>query len=346
MLRKFEGDVFGWGGEVGVGVRKVVEGFGGKGMPMGMMMGGVSCFGSEFGYLNPGVNQGWDDKEGRGRWECFVRLIGGLPVVACEVYWGFVGGKRGEEEWGGFEKGVGYGERFLRMVGLDHGMGGRLGRVLEVLLILHADHELNCSTATMRGLASSGVDVWSCVVGSIGALYGPLHGGATEAVVGMLERVGRMENVEGFLEGVKKGEERLMGFGHRVYRSYDPRAKIIGKMAHQVFEIMGKKDPLIEVAVALEKAALSDEYFVKRKLYPNVDFYSGLIYKAMGFPKEFFPVLFAMGRIAGWMSHWNEFLDDPEKRIARPRQNYVGYGKRDFVPMEERNGKSCIRAKL
>ncbi|TQD90345.1 hypothetical protein C1H46_024112 [Malus baccata] len=211
----------------------------------------------------------------------------------------------------------------------------RLARVLDVLFILHAEHEMNCSTAAARHLASSGVDVYTALAGATGALYGPLHGGANEAVLKMLNEIGTVENIPDFIEGVKNRKRKMSGFGHRVYKNYDPRAKVIRKLAEEVFSIVGR-DPLIEVAVALEKAALSDEYFVKRKLYPNVDFYSGLIYRAMGFPTEFFPVLFAIPRMAGWLAHWRESLDDPDTKIMRPQQVYTGHWLRHYIPPRER----------
>mmetsp|Transcript_1881 Transcript_1881/g.3349 ORF Transcript_1881/g.3349 Transcript_1881/m.3349 type:complete len:449 (-) Transcript_1881:156-1502(-) len=199
-------------------------------------------------------------------------------------------------------------------------------RALDVLLVLHADHELNCSTATLRQLTSSGVDLFSALSGSVCALYGPLHGGATEAVLKMLASIKSKENVPDFLLKVKNREAKLMGFGHRVYRNYDPRAKLIRQVAHEILQTLHQSNPLIAIAEDLERVALSDEYFVSRKLYPNVDFYSGIIYSAIGFKPEFFPVLFALGRVAGWMSHWNEFLQDEynEKKIARPQQVYLG----------------------
>merc|ERR1719420_2655358 len=210
-----------------------------------------------------------------------------------------------------------------------------LVKALDILFIIHADHELNCSTSAMRHLPSSGVDVYTSISAAIGALYGPRHGGANEAVLRMLSSIGGKENIPEFIEKVKAREVRLMGFGHRVYKNYDPRARIVRKVAERVFDILGR-EPLIEVAEALEKAALNDPFFIKRKLYPNVDFYSGLIYKAMGFPTDFFPVLFAIPRTVGWLAHWNEFLDDPENRIVRPRQVYKGEPSRDYVPIETR----------
>ncbi|KAK6134413.1 hypothetical protein DH2020_031845 [Rehmannia glutinosa] len=211
----------------------------------------------------------------------------------------------------------------------------RLARVLDILFILHAEHEMNCSTAAARHLASSGVDVYTALAGAVGALYGPLHGGANEAVLKMLSEIGSVDNIPDFIEGVKNRKRKMSGFGHRVYKNYDPRAKVIKKLAEEVFSIVGR-DPLIEVAIALEKAALSDEYFVKRKLYPNVDFYSGLIYRAMGFPTEFFPVLFAIPRMAGYLSHWRESLDDPDTKIMRPAQVYTGVWLRHYMPLKER----------
>jgi len=211
----------------------------------------------------------------------------------------------------------------------------KLSHALDVLFILHAEHELNCSTAAMRHLASSSLDPYTCVAGAAGALYGPLHGGANEAVLRMLENIGSSDKIPEYIELVKAKKKKLFGFGHRVYKNYDPRARIIRKIAYEVFEILGK-EPLIEVARELEAKALSDPYFIERKLYPNVDFYSGLIYKAMGFPTDMFPVLFAIPRTAGWLAHWNEMLDDPENKIVRPRQVYTGPSKRDYVSMEER----------
>ncbi|MCB9629214.1 MAG: citrate synthase [Sandaracinaceae bacterium] len=208
-------------------------------------------------------------------------------------------------------------------------------KALDVLFILHADHEQNCSTTAMRGVGSSGVDPYSALAASCAALYGPLHGGANEAVVRMLTEIGSVKNIASYVERAKAGEVRLMGFGHRVYKNYDPRAKVIKKLAYMVFDEVGK-NPLVDIAVALEKIALEDEYFVSRKLYPNVDFYSGLIYQSMGLPMDLFPVLFAIGRTPGWLAQWEEMLTDPEQKIARPRQIYLGEDKRDFVPMVDR----------
>jgi citrate synthase len=238
-----------------------------------------------------------------------------------------------------------YTENFLYMLDKlshrDYRPHPVLAKALDVLFILHADHEFNASTAAMRHLASSGVDVYSCLSGAAAALYGPRHGGANEAVLRMLTEIGSVENVPAFVEKVKRKEVRLMGFGHRVYKNYDPRARIVRKVADDVFNLLGR-EPLIEVAEALEKHALSDPYFINKKLYPNVDFYSGLIYRAMGFPTDFMPVLFAIPRTVGWLAHWNEFVanKDKEDKIARPHQLYLGYGMRDYVSMDQRSSPS------
>ncbi len=202
-------------------------------------------------------------------------------------------------------------------------------RALDVLFILHADHEQNCSAAAMRGIGSSLVDPYSAMAGACAALYGPLHGGANEQAIRMLEEIGSVAKIPEFIKGVKAGEGRLMGFGHRVYKNYDPRAKVIKKLAYEVFDAVGK-NPLIDIAIELEKIALEDEYFVKRKLYPNVDFYSGIFFQALGLPMDMFPVLFAIGRSAGWLAQWKEMLEDEETKIARPRQVYLGYDKRAY----------------
>jgi citrate synthase len=210
-----------------------------------------------------------------------------------------------------------------------------LERALDVLFILHADHEQNCSTNAMRSIGSSHVDPYSALSGAAAALYGPLHGGANEAVLRMLREIGSVERVPEYVRRVKAGEFKLMGFGHRVYKNYDPRARIIKQVAYEVFEVTGR-DPLLDLALELERIALEDDYFVKRKLYPNVDFYSGIIYQAMGFPVDMFPVLFAIPRTAGWIAQWEEMLLDEEQKIARPRQVYLGSDVRDYVPAGQR----------
>jgi citrate synthase len=208
-------------------------------------------------------------------------------------------------------------------------------QALEVLVILHADHEQNCSTNAVRSVGSSQVDPYSAVAAGVAALYGPLHGGANEAVLRMLRRIETKENIPGFIEGVKNGNEKLMGFGHRVYKNYDPRAKIIKQAADEVFEVTGV-NPLLEIALELERIALEDEYFIDRKLYPNVDFYSGLIYEALGLPVSMFPVMFAIPRTSGWVAQWLELVTDKEQKIARPRQIYTGARGRDYVAMADR----------
>jgi citrate synthase len=235
---------------------------------------------------------------------------------------------------------LGYIGNFVNMtfeIGGRHEPNAVLQRALEILLILHADHEQNCSTSAVRAVGSSHVDPFSAVSAGIAALYGPLHGGANEAVLEMLDEIGDRKQIPAFIDQVKQGHGRLMGFGHRVYKSYDPRAKLIKKVAYDVFEQTGL-NPKLEIALELEKIALEDEYFIKRKLYPNVDFYSGLIYQAMGYPTDYFTVLFAIGRLPGWVAQWEEMLRDKEQKIARPRQIYVGYDEREFVPMAMRGG--------
>ena len=210
-----------------------------------------------------------------------------------------------------------------------------LEHALDVLFILHADHEQNCSTSAMRSIGSSQVDPFSALAGACAALYGPLHGGANEAVLRMLKEIGSAEQVPAFIEGVKRGERRLMGFGHRVYKNYDPRGRIIKQLSEEVFEVTGR-NALIDIATEVERIALQDPYFIERKLYPNVDFYTGLIYEAMAFPVDMFPVLFAIGRTAGWIAQWLEMIQDEEQKIARPRQIYLGSPRRDYVALEDR----------
>jgi citrate synthase len=223
----------------------------------------------------------------------------------------------------------------FKMTEVKYAPNPKLERALDVLFILHADHEQNCSTSTMRAIGSSNVDPFSALAGAAAALYGPLHGGANEAVLRMLKEIGSVDHIPAFIKKVKAGEGRLMGFGHRVYKSYDPRAKIIKKTAYEVFEVTGK-NPLLDIALELERIALEDEYFISRKLYPNVDFYSGLIYQAMGFPVEMFAVLFAIARTVGWVAQWEEMLLDPDTKIARPKQLYEGAQTREYVPLSKR----------
>jgi citrate synthase len=222
-----------------------------------------------------------------------------------------------------------------KMTELKYEPDPRLERALDVLFILHADHEQNASTSSVRAVGSTQVDPYSAVAAGVAALYGPLHGGANEQALRMLNRIGSVENIPAFLEGVKKGDERLMGFGHRVYKNYDPRARVIKKHLDEVFEVMGKS-PLLDIAVELEKRALDDEYFTSRKLYPNVDFYSGLLYEALHLPTQMFPVMFAIGRTSGWIAQWLEMIQDSEQKIARPRQIYTGERERTYVPVGQR----------
>jgi citrate synthase len=223
----------------------------------------------------------------------------------------------------------------FKMTELRYEADPRLERALDVLWILHADHEQNCSTNAVRAVGSSQVDPYSAVAAGVAALYGPLHGGANEAVLRMLDRIETKENIPDFLEGVKNGDEKLMGFGHRVYKNYDPRARIIKKHVDEVLEVTGK-NPKLEIATELEKKALDDEYFTDRKLYPNVDYYSGLIYEALQIPTNMFTVIFAIPRTSGWVAQWLEMLDDPDTKIARPRQIYKGERDREYVPIEQR----------
>uniref|UniRef100_M1BGI8 Citrate synthase n=1 Tax=Solanum tuberosum TaxID=4113 RepID=M1BGI8_SOLTU len=264
-----------------------------------------------------------------------VRILGKAPVIAAAAYLRMAGRPPVLPS-----NNLSYAENFLYMLdslgNRSYKPNPRLARVVDILFILHAEHEMNCSTAAACHLASSGVDVYTAIAGAVGALYGPLHGGANEAVLRMLSEIASIDNIPEFIEGVKNRKRKMSGFGHRVYKNYDPRAKVIKKLAEEVFSIVGR-DPLIEVAVALEKAALSDEYFVERKLYPNVDFYSGLIYRAIGFPTEFFPVLFAIPRMAGYLAHWRESLDDPDTKIMRPAQVYTGVWLRHYMPLQDRS---------
>lgn len=290
---------------------------------MGMLVAALAAVGTSHPALNPAVVGDSVYKHATSRERAVLTALGGMPGLAAGIFRHGAGLSPAFLELPVEQ--VGFAERFLRLAcGPGKKLDGNLVKALDLLLLLHADHEQNCSTSTVRQLSSSGVDLFSALSGGVAALYGPLHGGATEAVLKMLVGIGCVGNVGGFLEKVKAREEKLMGFGHRVYKNYDPRARIIRGMAYKVFAAVGKSDPLIEVAAALEKAALSDDYFVSRKLFPNCDFYSGLVYKALGFQPEFFTVLFALGRSAGWVAHWKEFLDDPDRRIARPHQRYVG----------------------
>jgi citrate synthase len=273
-------------------------------------------------------------KDLEGRYIQVIRLLAKMPTLAAFAY----RHNRGMP-YVYPDNDLSYAGNFLSMIyriaELKYQPDPRLEHALDVLFILHADHEQNCSTSAVRSVGSSQVDPYSSVAAGVAALYGPLHGGANEAVLRMLKRIEKKENVPSFIEGVKGGNEKLMGFGHRVYKNFDPRAKIIKKAVDEVFEVTGK-NPLLEIATELEKIALEDDYFISRKLYPNVDFYSGLIYEALGMPVEMFPVLFAIGRTSGWIAQWLEMIDDPGQKIARPRQIYTGARGLDYMPISER----------
>jgi citrate synthase len=262
------------------------------------------------------------------------RILGKLPTIAAFAYRHRIG-----RPYNYPDSTRGYTGNFFYMLDYmnerDYQVNSVFAKALDVLFILHADHEQNCSTSTMRSVGSSRVDPYSAMTGAAAALYGPLHGGANEAVLRMLREIGSVSAVPEYVKRVKKGEMRLMGFGHRVYKNYDPRAKIIKKVADEVFEVAGS-NPLLDIALELEKIALEDDYFISRKLYPNVDFYSGIIYQAMGFPVDMFPVLFAIPRASGWLSQWIEMVNDPEQRISRPRQVFLGPDRRDYVPVDQR----------
>jgi citrate synthase len=263
-----------------------------------------------------------------------IRMLAKMPTLAAFSYRHNMG-----QPYVYPDNDLSYAGNFLsmmyKMTELKYEPDPRVERALDVLFILHADHEQNASTSSVRAVGSTQVDPYSAVAAGVAALYGPLHGGANEQALRMLNRVGSVENIPDFLEGVKRGDERLMGFGHRVYKNYDPRARVIKKHLDEVFEVMGKS-PLLEIAVELEKRALDDEYFTSRKLYPNVDFYSGLLYEALHLPTEMFPVMFAIGRTSGWIAQWLEMIQDSEQKIARPRQIYTGDRELTYVPVDQR----------
>ncbi|HWA40434.1 MAG TPA: citrate synthase [Gemmatimonadales bacterium] len=307
-------------------ITKFLESFRYDAHPMGVLLGAV-------GALSTFYPEAKDIDEAENRYIQRVRLIAKMPTLAA---FAFRHSRGLPYEFP--RNDLGYIGNFVNMtfsIGGQHEPNPVLQKALEILLILHADHEQNCSTSAVRSVGSSHVDPFSAVAAGIAALYGPLHGGANEAVLTMLDEIGDKKNIPAFIEKVKGGADKLMGFGHRVYKSYDPRAKLIKKVAYDVFNQTGL-NPKLEIALELEKIALEDEYFIKRKLYPNVDFYSGLIYQAMGYPTDYFTVLFALGRTPGWLAQWEEMLSDKEQKISRPRQIYVGADKRDFVPMAMR----------
>jgi citrate synthase len=304
-----------------------MQGFRHDAHPMGMLLGSVGALSTFY----PDAN---DIQDPENRHIQTIRLIAKMPTLAAFAYRHNMG-----MPYVYPDNDLAYSGNFLsmmyKMTELKYEPDPRLERALDILFILHADHEQNCSTSAVRAVGSSQVDPYSAVAAGVAALYGPLHGGANEQVLRMLRRIEKKENIADFMQGVKDGKERLMGFGHRVYKNYDPRAKIIKKACDDVFEVTGV-NPLLKIAQELEKIALEDEYFVKRKLYPNVDFYSGLIYEALQFPAEMFTVLFAIGRAPGWLAQWSELVQDKEQKIARPKQIYTGIRTRDFVPISER----------
>jgi len=306
--------------------KRFLEGFHYDAHPMGMFVSAVAAL-STF-YLDAK-----DIFDPESRHKQIIRLIAKMPTLAAAAYRFSVG-----MPFVYPDNSLDFTSNFLSMMWKvaepRFDANPVLARALDILFILHADHEQNCSTTAMRVVGSSHADPYSAAAAACAALYGPRHGGANEAVIRMLTQIGSVDEVPAFVKAVKEGHGRLQGFGHRVYKSYDPRAKIIKRTADEVFEVTGK-NPLLDVALKLEEVALSDEYFLSRRLYPNVDFYSGLIYQAMGFPLQMFPVLFAIPRVSGWLAHWQELLDEDAK-IARPRQLYIGPDKRDYVPMSER----------
>jgi citrate synthase len=308
-------------------LKQFIQGFRYDAHPMGMLMAAVSA-------LSTFYPDARDIKDPDNRKLQITRLIAKMPTLGAFAF-RHVQGKPYVYP----DNRLSYTANFLAMLFKmsepTYEADERLVKALEVLFILHADHEQNCSTNAVRSVGSAEADPYSAVAAGIGALFGPLHGGANEAVLKMLKRVGSTDKIPDFIEGVKGGKEKLMGFGHRVYKNYDPRATIIKKACDDVFAVTGV-NPLLKVAMELEKIALEDEYFVKRKLYPNVDFYSGLIYEALQFPPEMFTVLFAIGRTPGWLAQWSELVEDKEQKIARPKQIYTGMRSRDFVPIDQR----------
>jgi citrate synthase len=308
-------------------VKEFLDGFRYDAHPMGMLQATVGALSTFY----PGAKDIQSDDE---KHMATVRLIAKVPTLAAFAYRHNLGFPYVYPD-----NDLSYPGNFLsmmyKMTEVKYQPDPRLERALDVLWILHADHEQNCSTSAVRDVGSSEVDPYSACAAGIGALYGPLHGGANEAVLRMLDRIGTVDNIPDFLDAVKNREEKLMGFGHRVYKNFDPRAKIIKKNVEEVFEVTGM-NPKLEIAVELEKRALDDDYFTERKLYPNVDFYSGLIYEALNIPTEMFTVMFAIPRTSGWMAQWLEMIDDDKRKIARPRQIYTGKREREYVPIDQR----------
>jgi citrate synthase len=309
-------------------IKKFLDGFHYDAHPMGMLVSTVAALSTFYPDAKDIFNE---DSRRKQTW----RLIGKMPTLAGFAYRHSLG-----MPYVYPDNDLSYCGNFLNMLlkttELKYKPNPTLERALDVLFILHADHEQNCSANAMRNVGSSHVDPYSAIAAATAALYGPLHGGANEEVLHMLMEIGSVNNVPAYIKKVKAGEVRLMGFGHRIYKNYDPRAKIIKRIAYEVFDIMGR-NPLLDIALECERIALEDEYFVKRRLYPNVDFYSGLIYQSMGFPVTMFPVLFAIPRTAGWIAQWEEMLLDPDQKIARPRQVYLGQDERSYIPIEHRS---------
>ena len=308
-------------------IKKLIDGFHHDAHPMGILVSTVAALSTFY----PGAKKIFDPQSRRDQ---TYRLISKMPTLAGFAYRHSLG-----LPYSYPDNDLSYTGNFLnmlfKMTELKYKPNPVLERALDILFILHADHEQNCSTNAMRGVGSSQVDPYSAVAAAAAALYGPLHGGANEAVLRMLMEIGSKDKVPEFIKKVKGGEGRLMGFGHRVYKNYDPRAKIIKQIADQVFEVKGR-NPLLDIALELERIALEDGYFIQRKLYPNVDFYSGLIYQSMGLPMDMFPVLFAIPRTSGWIAQWAEMLTDADQKLSRPKQIYLGAETRDYVPMEKR----------
>jgi len=308
-------------------IKKLIDGFHHDAHPMGILVSTVGALSTFY----PDAKKIFDVKSRR---EQTYRLISKMPTLAAFAYRHSLG-----LPYSYPDNDLSYTGNFLnmlfKMTELKYKPHPVLERALDILFILHADHEQNCSTNAMRGVGSSQSDPYSSVAAAAAALYGPLHGGANEAVLRMLMEIGSKDKVPEFIKKVKGGEGRLMGFGHRVYKNYDPRAKIIKQIADEVFEVKGR-NPLLDIALELERIALEDGYFIKRKLYPNVDFYSGLIYQSMGLPMDMFPVLFAIPRTSGWIAQWEEMLTDQDQKLARPKQVYLGAAERDYVPMDKR----------
>ena len=308
-------------------IKKFLDGFHYDAHPMGMVISAVAALSTFY----PDARNIFDEESRRKQ---TFRLIGKMPTMAAFAYRHSLG-----MPYAYPDNDLSYPGNFLNMLfrttELQYRPNPTLERALDILFILHADHEQNCSTSAMRGVGSSQVDPYSAIAAATAALYGPLHGGANEAVLRMLVEIGSVNRVPEYIKQVKSGDKKLMGFGHRVYKNYDPRAKIVKRIAYEVFDVMGR-NPLIDIALECERIALEDDYFVKRKLYPNVDFYTGLIYQSMGLPVTMFPVLFAIPRTSGWIAQWQEMLLDQEQKIARPRQVYLGEDTRSYIPMERR----------